>query len=197
MTRPLILIAMSASVLCLAGLGRSNQPHTPAAPSKQPVQQPAANPDDVRTIDGLIEAYYASTSGPAGQARDWERFKSLFLAEAHLIAARPSGAEGGGAMPFIMTADNYIASNRTYFEKGGFFDSEVARRTEKFGNIAAVLSTYASRRSEAAPEPYSRGLNSFQLIWDGQRWWIAAVIWEYEREDNPLPARYLQTQNDD
>lgn len=194
MPRSLILVTMSALLLCLPGLGGLNQPQT-TAPSKQPILQPAANPDDVRSIDGILVAYYASTSGPAGQARDWARFKSLFLPEAHLIAARPNSADGSGATPFIMTVDNYIASNRTYFEKGGFFDSEVARRTERFGNIASVLSTYASRRIQNAPDPYSRGLNSFQLLFDGKRWWIAAVLWEFERADNPLPERYLQTEN--
>ena len=34
---------------------------------------PAAKPADVATPDAVIDAVYASISGPAGQPRDWAR----------------------------------------------------------------------------------------------------------------------------
>jgi len=39
---------------------------------------PAAVPTDVATIDAIIHAAYDVISGPAGQARDWNRERSLF-----------------------------------------------------------------------------------------------------------------------
>ena len=35
-----------------------------------------------------------------------------------------------------------------------------------------------------------RGINSIQLVRDGKRWWIASVVWDTERPDNPIPADY-------
>ncbi len=41
------------------------------------------------------------------------------------------------------------------------------------------------------PEPFSRGINSFQLMNDRQRWWIVTIYWEAESPDNPIPQKYL------
>jgi hypothetical protein len=154
-------------------------------------QHARVRPEDVATIDGLLTAFYESTAGPAGQPRDWDRLRSICSPVTRFVASRPMG--DGRAAVFALTVEDYIQHNRTYFEKGGFFESEAARRTETFGNIAHVWSTYESRRSKDDPEPYSRGIYSFQLLYDGQAWSIVSVFWDHERPENPLPDKYLQT----
>jgi hypothetical protein len=57
----------------------------------------------------------------------------------------------------------------------GFYEKEIARRTEQFGNIAHVWSIYESRHNEDDPEPFMRGINSIQLFNDGKRWWIVNI----------------------
>jgi len=46
---------------------------------------PRANPADVASVDAIITALYDVISGPAGQSRDWNRFRSLFIPGARLI----------------------------------------------------------------------------------------------------------------
>jgi len=75
-------------------------------------------------------------------------------------------------------------------QSGAFFENEVARTLDCFGNVCQALSTYASRRAPSDPQPFARGINSIQLVNDGQRWWIASVAWDTERTDNSIPARY-------
>jgi hypothetical protein len=152
---------------------------------------PKAKPEDVASVDAIVKAFYESTSGDPGQARQWERYKSLFVPDARLIAARPG--EGAAAGAFFLTVSDFIAMNRTYFEKGGFFDKELARRSESFGNMTQVWSTYESRHNKEATEPYVRGINSIQLLKDGDRYWIVNVFWEYERPGLTLPDKYLKT----
>jgi hypothetical protein len=77
-------------------------------------------------------------------------------------------------------------------EKEGFFEKEAARKTEQFGQIAHLFSTYESRHTPADPKPFQRGINSFQLMNDGTRWWIVTIFWEGEDEKNPLPQKYLK-----
>jgi hypothetical protein len=36
-----------------------------------------------------------------------------------------------------------------------------------------------------------RGVNIFQLYYDGQRWWILSIVWDEERSDNPIPPELL------
>lgn len=162
----------------------------PTTPGASDVQ---ADPADVASVESILEAYYASISGPAGQPRDWERFKTLFMADSRFITLRPAGEY---AIPMSLTPDQYIEINRTYFERGGYFEEALHNEVDSYGKIAQVFSTYATWRNRQNPDPYGRGINSFQLLNDGQRWWIVTVMWETEIPDqSPIPAVYLPVTN--
>ena len=133
-----------------------------------------ANPSDVASIDAIIEAVYDSISGPAGQKRDWERERSLYYAGARLIPTAKPGTNSNLA-PQILDVDGFIARVAPYFAENGFFEKEIARRTEQFGHIAHVWSTYESRHNADDPEPFIRGIKSIQLFYDGNRWWIVNI----------------------
>jgi len=55
--------------------------------------------------------------------------------------------------------------------------------------MAQVFSTYESRH-EKDGAPFARGINSIQLLWDGGRWWVATILWDSERPDNPILPQY-------
>lgn len=158
---------------------------------KPSVEWPSAKPEDVASVESIIAAYYASISGKPGEVRDWDRLRSIFHPEARLIPARPTGDGGSGA--FFLSPDDFHKQNEKYFNKSGMLEKEVARRVETYGNVAHVWSTYESRRKAEDPQPYARGITSFQLLKDGKRWWIVSAFWDYEREDNQIPEKYLLT----
>lgn len=147
----------------------------------------AARADDVKSMDAVISAAYDSISGPAGQKRDWDRFRSLFVPGARLI---PAVAASGGATARVFSVDDYIQRSTPGLERG-FFEHEIARKTDAFGNIAQVFSTYESRHAASDAAPFARGINSFQLLKDGDRWWIVTIYWDSERPGNPIPEQYL------
>ena len=95
-------------------------------------------------------------------------------------------------MPMILSIDQFIEVNRDYFEHGGYFEDEIHRKADAYGNIAQVFSTYEGRRAADDAKPLVRGINSIQLLNDGKRWWIVTVFWQPETPDNPLPDKYLQ-----
>lgn len=148
-----------------------------------------AQADDLTTLDGIIHALYDSISGPAGVARDGQRFRSLFLEGARLV--RTSLDEGGAASAVVMGVDEYILAANEYFKTNGFYEREIARRVERFGHVTHALSTYESRRDSADPEPFARGLNSIQLFHDGRRYHVVTIFWDFERPDNPIPPEHL------
>lgn len=156
-----------------------------AAPA---VAQPTADPADVATPDALLAAVYDVISGPAGEARDWDRFRSLFIEDARLMATgrRPDGGMGLR----VMTPEEYITNSGPWLVENGFFETEIARTTERYGSVLHAFSTYESRRTEADPAPFMRGINSFQLWFDGTRWWVVTIYWQGETDDNPIPAEY-------
>jgi hypothetical protein len=154
------------------------------------------NLSDVSSIEGIIAAAYDVISGPAGKKRDWERERALFGPGARLIpVASAPGVSGnddsGKPMPKVLDVEGYIARVEPYFAAQGFYEKEIARLTEQFGDIAHVWSTYESRHSPDDPQPFMRGINSFQLFHDGERWWILSVFWQHESVEHPLPAKYL------
>ena len=163
---------------------------TAAAPAAQAPARPApaANPKDVASVDAILAALYDVISGPAGQERNWDRFRSLFIPGARLI---PTGrAQNGQVRHRVMDAEGYISTSGPLLMKEGFFEREIARRTEQFGNIAHAFSTYESRRTPGAA-PFARGINSIQLLRREGRWWIVTILWDVERPDRPIPAAYV------
>jgi hypothetical protein len=179
---PLSTFLLFAAAIC--GAGSASAQGTTAAPAAQP---PAANPADVTTIDSIVPVLYATISGPVGAPRQWDRMRSLFHPDARLM---PTGCDGvGNCRALIMTVPGYIERADTLLRRTGFREVEIARRTVRYGNIAHVFSTYESYQLDET-EPFNRGINSIQLLWDGRRWWIMGVLWDSERSGGPIPAEY-------
>ena len=153
-----------------------------------------ADPADVASLDAIMKAVYDVISGDAGKARDWERFRTLFHKDARMI---PSGknAQTGVYGANAVTPEGYIKRVEPFFAKEGFYEREVARRVETYGNIAHVLSTYESFHSPTDKKPFMRGINSFQLLNDGKRWWVMTIFWQAETPDNPIPKKYLKSKD--
>lgn len=178
MRRPATRLACAVllSALVLAGRPASAQ------------ESPAARAQDVESIDAIIGALYDVISGPAGQARDWPRFHSLFVPGARLI---PTAVRENEVRHRVMTPAEYVAGSGPILEERGFFEREIGRTTERFGNIAHVFSAYDSKHTPDDPEPFARGINSIQLLHDGTRWWVVTIFWDSERAGNPIPPAYL------
>ena len=178
----LVWLFSVACFLPLPAVSQSQSSSTPAAATP--------NSADVKSIDSILAATYDVISGPAGKKRDWVRFHSLFYPGARLI---PVGKRAGetqlGAR--ILSPDDYVERSAPFLEKEGFFERGVANKVERFGNIAQVFSTYESRHNSSDAQPFQRGINGFQLVNDGTRWWILTIMWQAETPDTSIPSKYL------
>jgi hypothetical protein len=162
------------------------QPKNEAAKQQPPAQDlssrvPAAKPEDVKSLDSILVAIYDVISGPAG-ARDWNRFRSLFVPEARLTSA----TQKNGGPVRLLDVEGYARGAGGYFKTHAFYESAIANRIQRFGNIAQVFSSYASRTAPNE-KPFARGVNSIQLFNDGSRWWVISILWDEETTTNPLP----------
>jgi hypothetical protein len=150
---------------------------------------PKADPADVSSVDAIVAAVYDVISGPAGEARDWDRWRSLFLPEARLASL---GMSPEGETRFrVFSPEDYVEMAGANLEANGFFETEIGRTQEEFGPVVHLFSAYQSKRTLADPEPFARGINSFQLMNDGERWWVLTIYWTSERPDLPIPERYI------
>jgi hypothetical protein len=186
-----------------AGAQQSAPAPAPAPPplvgtlAAHPDRPTAKNPSDVDTVDHLVASLYDVISGPAGKPRDWERFRSLFLPDGRLgvvvpemPATKDAPARKGDAV--FLTPDMYVERDDPYFKAHGFFERSIANRVEEFGNLIHVWSTYESRHAENDSQPFTRGINSIQIVHSRGRFWIASVLWDDERPGLTLPEKYLK-----
>lgn len=178
----LLLLALGATSMSAQAQAQTAAP-TPVAAAAP------ANPADVGSEDAILAALYGVISGDKGVTRDWARMASLFHPSARLIPT--SRGDAGPARARALTVAEYRAGSTRILEGEGFHEVEIARKTERFGNIVHVWSTYAGRHSLSDPEPFLRGINSIQLLDDGERFWILSIAWSQETPESPIPAEYL------
>ena len=144
--------------------------------------------NDVKSVDAIIGAVYAVISGDPGQARDWNRFRNLFKPETRLIPTRKN--ESGELIIRAMSPEEYIElfSSRV---STGFFEKELHRVSESYGTVTHAFSTYETKEKKDGPVT-NRGINSIQLFYDGQRYYIITIFWCAESMGFPLPEKYLK-----
>jgi hypothetical protein len=145
---------------------------------------------DVASEDAIIAALYDVISGPACQRRDWDRMRGLYAPGGRAI---PTVTTGDGTLGIrAETPDEYAAAVKGSMEEFGFFENEVSHVGESFNGVVHRFSTYESRRGATDATPFARGINSFQLLNDGKRWWVVTVYWAGERPDAMIPDIYLK-----
>jgi hypothetical protein len=156
----------------------------------------AKNPSDVDSVDHILASLYDVISGPAG-ARDWDRFRSLFLPDGRIgvvlpesAATKDAPASKGDAV--FLTPDMYAERDDPYFKTHGFFERSISNRVEEFGNLVHVWSTYESRNAKDDAKPFTRGINSIQIVFAQGRFWIASILFDDERPGVTLPDKYLK-----
>ena len=193
------LTAMLAAAICAAAIAPAQTTPVPAAPAAAtPVPaavrtpQPPA-PVDAATADAVIHAVYASVSHAPDADPDWSHMRTVFLPSGRLTPPqRPTGEFVFlSAEDFISRFSQGIASRRKEGKEQGFVEREISRKMDCFGNVCQVFSTYESRYTAADPKPFARGINAMQLVKDGNRWWIANLVWDQESPEKPIPAAYL------
>ncbi len=176
-----------------AAQGTSAAPATPAprpAPAPGAIAAhpdwPRANPDDVKSPEAIIAAFSSSISGDAGQARNLDRLRTLFVpGSGRMVVTRVP--KSGPTDVTVMSLDEYIARSSSGTPQG-FYEVPIAYDVQSFGRMTHVYESYGLHHTRD-DQPYVRGVNSWELLSDGSRYYVLQVFWDTERPDNPLPAK--------
>jgi hypothetical protein len=168
--------------LAMAMNAASAQESAPAAAAPEVA---AAAPADVASPEAIIQAVYAVISGPKGLARDWPRLRSL-MAPGGIFAVTGT-PKTGSLRTRVIPLEDFISGSTKAVASEGFYEHGVLGNVWRYGHIATVSSPYESRHAPGEA-PFARGINSFQLSYDGTRWWIVSISWEAETPAFPLPA---------
>jgi hypothetical protein len=163
----------------------------PAAPQEKPhVDRPVipARPEDVGTIEGIVKASYETISGGVGAPRDWGRDRTLFDPNSRSVAVSVD-PKTGAVTTKSMTEQDFADHDDAWMVQNGFTERELRHVIHRYGNVATVLSSYEGKTADG--KALTRGVNIFQLYFDGKRWWILSMVWDEERPGNPIPPELL------
>lgn len=155
-------------------------------PLRAQEEQPAIE-EAAQTPRGLVEALYDMVSFGPGPEPDWNMFRDVFLADALLVVApnrtqpmRPMDVDG-----FIQDWEDFFRD----FELAdkGFSETIVAIEVTEFGGIAHAFVIFEPRVGGDAPGRRVRGLDSIEMAWDGNRWWVASIATDFEGPGKTIP----------
>ena len=151
----------------------------------QEIQYPLK--EDVTSIDGIIKASYEVVSGDIGEKRQWKR--DLSLHNSNAIYCFPTVNSEGETKQTIMPISDFHKLTDDMVVTTPFYENEINREVQIFGNIAHVWSTYETRLVKNGPVA-RRGINSIQLYFDEKRWWIISWTFDKESEFQKIPATF-------
>lgn len=142
---------------------------------------------DFGTVDGVIKGLYQSVSFGPSAGPDYELMRLLFHPQGRIT---PPKEDTNGSIlsmnvgEFITTFDNMLNAEGI-IETGGR-EVELERRTFMYKRTAHVLSSY--KFFLADKEPVARGVNSFQLVQEVDRWWILHLTWDRAEKGEPMAS---------
>lgn len=141
---------------------------------------------DVKSIAVIIDAYYDVISGSSDEPWQFERDKYLHLDTAVIIRLDDNGKADTHTLE-----EEYIPL--LLIPKEDFYEKELKRTVNQFGNMAQVWSAYEIRTD---PEIASntRGLNNIQLHFEDGRWSIDSWTTQMETDTNAIVTDFLQSE---
>ncbi|MDM1555866.1 hypothetical protein PYS58_07865 [Chryseobacterium indologenes] len=139
---------------------------------------------DAKTIDAIMKASYEVVSGEKGAKRQWERDQYL-----HHPKAVYSYFDKEKQEQATLTLQEFHQATDDMVFNTAFYENEINREVRVFGNIAQVWSTYETRL-EKNGQVKRRGINSIQLIFENNRWYIISWIFSGETDKNIIPKTF-------
>ena len=146
-----------------------------------------SNPNALKSIDGIVNEMLRIVSGEEGRKRNWQDFRNLFLSSARLTVLYQDTSFN---LPIeTVTLDEFIEYMGDDYYDEDFIEYELGKSVEEYNGIANVFQSYYVQDGEGNAE---MGINSYQLVYFNDRWWIANLVWTGDGNGVPVPKKYLK-----
>jgi hypothetical protein len=141
----------------------------------------------VHSINGIVKEMLRLVSGEKGKARNWEFFRSLFLPTAQFTVVNHSDSISQPVE--TVSLEEFIKLMHDQYYDAGYLEYEINKVVNEYNGIANVFQTFYGKDSENLEE---RGINSYQLVYFNNRWWIANLLWTGDNNGVKVPEKYLR-----
>lgn len=140
-------------------------------------------PKHATSIDAIINKGLAIISGEKGATRDWDTFRNLFTPNATFAFVEHDTLGNGRYRSFSL--EEFVRIGRRGYEGNGFLEYELRKTVDEYNGIAHVFQGYYAKGQRE-----EKGINSYQLMHDGKRWWITSILWASDANGISIPEEY-------
>jgi hypothetical protein len=141
----------------------------------------------VKSIDGIVKEFLRLQSGEKGKTKNWDALRSLFLPTATLTILN-TGDTLHPPTETVSLNDFIELLHDNYYEEG-YIEYETGKTIDEFNGIANVFQSFCGKDSKSVK---ARGINSYQLVYYKERWWILNLLWTLETDKVKIPKKYLR-----
>jgi len=121
------------------------------------------------------------------EVKDWDEYRNLFLPSAQKISIKPDAPPHKQVR--TMNIEEFVRYAGPTYPKEGFEEYVIGLEVNEFNGIATVFQSFYCKTLSGSYE--ARGVNSYQLIYLNDRWWIASTMFVNESDDVKLPDELL------
>jgi len=146
-----------------------------------------ADTTSVKTLEGITTKMLEFISFEKGEDKDWNQYRNLFLPSARKLSIRPDAPPSRQVRS--MNIEEFVRYAGPNYPENGFEEYAIGFDVQEFNGIANVFQAFYCKTPDGSYE--ARGINSFQLVYLQDRWWIASTMFVNESEELKLPNKYL------
>lgn len=136
--------------------------------------------DPLRSIEGIVNELLEQVTIEKGEKMDTTAIRNLFHPNAILTVVDANEAE-------MVTIDDFLTLLTDPYYEAGYEEKEIHKVVDQYKGIAQVFQTFYGKDSEGVQ---GKGINSYQLAYFNDRWWIMSLLWTSESEEEPIPVKY-------
>lgn len=141
----------------------------------------------VKTIEGITNKMIELISGEKGEFRNWDEYRNLFLPTAQKISINRNAPSRRQVR--VRNLEEFVREVGPLYKRDGFEEYAIGLTINEFNGIANVFQSFYCKNLLGTYE--RRGINSYQLVYANDRWWIASTTFTNESKTKTIPDKYL------
>ena len=143
----------------------------------------------LKTPEGIAAKMLEFISFEKDEVKDWDEYRNLFLPNAQKMSFRFKNGDPISRQVRSQNIEEFVRYSGPNYPKNGFEEYVIGVDVKEFNGIASVFQSFYCRTLNGSYE--ARGVNSYQLVFLNDRWWIASTMFTNETDDIKLPNDLL------
>jgi hypothetical protein len=169
------LVTLALFACCAApSVAQTAHSSTPASISSLWPTWSKARPDDVQSVQSIINAYFDVLSGSATTERDWDRFKSLSLPDGRFVSLKTWNNDPH-LIPDIASVQQMVERLRINLRKADSEERPIDIQVTTSRSLVHAFVTSETHVHVSNGVRSARFVESFELVKDADRYWIVEI----------------------